>query len=95
MMICNYYTCFSPTEPYFTAGDVVKVCIMFLMAPSGVYFSFSRNIEDTRQCWPQAGQGPATPSQPRRKWGMLPPKILNTEALVSNRGAGAAKRRYV
>ena len=30
------------------------------MAPSFVYFSFSRDIEDTRQWQPQAGQGPAT-----------------------------------
>ena len=95
MMICNYYTCLSPVlNRTFTAGaSCVKVCIMFLNAPCGEYFSFSRNIEDTRQCLPQAGQGPARArrSQQRRKWGMLPPKILNTEALVSNWGAG--KRR--
>ena len=84
MMICNYYTCLSPVlNRTFTAGaSCVKVCIMFLNAPCGEYFSFSRNIEDTRQCLPQAGQGPARArrSQQRRKWGMLPPKILNTEA---------------
>ena len=84
MMICNYYTCLSPVlNRTFTAGAfLVKICIMFLMAPCGEYFSFSRNIEDTRQCLPQAGQGPARArrSQQRRKWGMLPPKILNTEA---------------
>ena len=72
--------------PYFHSWGPGKVCIMFLMAPCGEYFSFSRNTEDTRQCLPQAGQGPARArrSQQRRKWGMLPPKLLNTEALVSS-----------
>ena len=91
MMICNYYTCLSPAGLYFHSWGLPRESLHYV--PNGslwrIFFIFPKHWR--HQAVSAPGGSGARRSQQRRKWGMLPPKILNTEALVSNRGAG--KRR--